>query len=208
MEGLVYRLMPFKVNDSLKVNQQVLGSINTDKGYDLFMKFTYGGGERNDVYFDEPNRHEFVTYRMDASFLANQLAVEGKKDKAVQVLDKVMNGITEHAYAYDYTAYFMAASYYRAGALQKGADLSSKIVRNAEDQLNWISTLSGDNRASMTGDAQQQVQIMQSIGQVAYQSGDSVTANKIVGKLRAIDAKVHDLIATRQAPNGGGGEEE
>lgn len=207
MEGLVYRLMPFKYNDSIKVNQQVLGTINTTKGYDLFMKFTYGGGERNDVYFDEPNRHEFVTYRMDASFLANQLAAEGKKDKAVQVLDKVMSGITEHSYPYDYTAYFVASSYYRAGAKDKGAALSKKIVRNAEENVNWISTLSGDMRTSMTGDAQQQFQIMQSIGQVAYQSGDTATAQQIIGKLQVLGAKVKDLISTRQ-PQGGGGEEE
>jgi hypothetical protein len=89
MEGLVYRLMPFKFKDSIKVNTQVLGTINTDKSYDLFMnKFLWGGAERNDVYFDEPNRHEFVTYRMDGSFLANQLTPEGKKDKAIEAFTK------------------------------------------------------------------------------------------------------------------------
>jgi Protein of unknown function (DUF2723) len=108
MEGLVYRLMPFKFNDVIKVNQQVLGTINTEKSYDLFVnKFLWGGADRNDVYFDEPNRHEFVTYRMDASFVANQLSAEGKNKKAEEVLDKVMAGISEHSYCYDYTAYFI-----------------------------------------------------------------------------------------------------
>jgi tetratricopeptide (TPR) repeat protein len=207
MEGLVYRLMPFKYNDSIKVNQQVLGTINTAKGYDLFMKFTFGGGERNDVYFDEPNRHEFVTYRMDASFLANQLSAEGKKNEAIQVLDKVMNGITEHSYSYDYTAYFVASAYYRAGAKEKAAALSKKIVRNAEDNVNWMSTLTGSDRNSMAGEAQQQFQIMQSIGQVAYQSGDTTTAQQIIGKLQALSGKVKDLISTRNMPSGGGEEE-
>ncbi len=204
MEGLVYRLMPFKYNDAPKVNQQVLGTINTDKSYDLFMnKFIWGGGERTDVYFDEPNRHEFVTYRMDASFVANQLVSEGKKDKAIQVLDKVMSGITEQSYCYDYTAYFIAAGYYRAGALKKANDLADKIIRNAEDDVNWVASLSDDGKASLADDVKQQFQIMQSLASTAYQAGDSVRAKHIFDKMQGLGPKVKDLLQTREAPGAG-----
>ena len=208
MEGLVYHLMPFKYKDSLKVNTQVLGTINTDKGYDLFMnKFMWGGAERNDVYFDEPNRHEFVTYRMDGSFLANQLTTEGKKDKAIQVLDKVMAGITEHSYAYDYTGYFMAAAYYRAGGIKQANDLTNKIVRNAEVDIDWISSLSENSKAAMGEDARQQFQILQSLAQTAYQAGDSVTAKQIVSKMQTMGKKVRELLNTRGAQQGPQGDE-
>ncbi len=186
MEGLVYRLMPFKYKDSAvqKVNTQVLGSINTDKGYDMFMnKFLWGGADRNDVYFDEPNRHEFVTYRMDGAFLANQLAAEGKKDKAVQVLDKVMAGITEHSYSYDYTGYFMAASYFRAGATKKAEDLTDKIMRNAGDDLKWWSDLPDGSKMAMGDDIRQQFQIMQSLAQMAGQNGDMAKAKALTDKI-------------------------
>ena len=208
MEGLVYRLMPFKVIDSVKVNAQVLGSINTAKGFDLFMnKFIWGGAERNDVYFDEPNRHELVSYRMDGAFLANQLVAEGQKEKAVQVLDKVMTNITEHSYSYDYTGYFIAAAYYRAGDIKKANDLSDKIVRNAIADVNWVSSLGEDSKAAMSDDVQQQFQIMQSLGQMAYQAGDSVAAKRISDKMQAVAGKVKDLLKYRGAPAGGGGEE-
>jgi hypothetical protein len=82
LEGNVYRLLPYKYSDSIKNQQQILGTVNTEKSYDLFMKYWWGGAERNDVFFDEPNRHEFVTYRMNASTLANALVAEGKKQKA------------------------------------------------------------------------------------------------------------------------------
>ena len=186
MEGLVYRLMPFKFNDSVKVNAQVLGSINTDKGYDMFMnKFIWGGAERNDVYFDEPNRHEFVTYRMDGAFLANQLAADGKKDKAVQVLDKVMAGITEHSYMYDYTGYFIAASYYRAGAMAKADSLGSKIMRNADVDLAWWATLPDGSKMAQNDDVRQQFQVMQSLAQLASQSGDVSTAKSLANRIVA-----------------------
>lgn len=200
MEGLVYRLLPYKFVDVQKVNTQLLGSINTDKSYDMFMKFTYGGAERNDVYFDEPNRHEFVTYRMDASFLANQLIADGHKDKAVQVLDKVLNGITEHSYWYDYTGYFLASSYYRAGALDKAKMLTDKIVKNAEDDINWVNSLPEDTKASMGDDVRQQFQVMQSISSTAYQSGDSVTAKAIYNKMQGLAPKFKDLLNQREGP--------
>ena len=205
MEGLVYRLMPFKYNDSVKVNAQVLGSINTEKGYDMFMnKFIWGGAERNDVYFDEPNRHEFVTYRMDGAFLANQLAADGKKDKAIQVLDKVMAGITEHSYSYDYTGYFIAASYYRAGALAKADSLSSKIMRNADVDLAWWSSLPDGSKMAMNDDLRQQFQIMQSLAQMASQSGDAATArslaNRIVGHAENYVGWVGGLSPESRAP--------
>jgi hypothetical protein len=210
MEGLVYRLMPFKYTDPNKSNPQVMGSINTDKGYDLFMnKFIWGGAERNDVYFDEPNRHELITYRLDGSFLANQLIAEGKKDKAIQVIDKVNTNITEHSYSYsyDYSGYLMAASYYRAGAVAKATSLTKKIVRNAEDYVNWVATLNENGRAECASDVKFQFQVMQSLSGTAFQSGDSVTAKQIYQTMNILGPKVKDLLNLRETPNNGGGEE-
>ena len=184
-EGVVYRLMPYKFNDSIaKLNPQDMGTINTEKSYDLFMHtFVWGGAERNDVYFDEPNRHEFVTYRMDAALIANALTTEGKKDKAVQVLDKTMAGITEHSYTYDMTAYYIAAAYYIAGAQQKAAALTNKIVRNSVDNINWVSTLRHDGKIALADDIRRQFQIIQSLGMTAAREGDSAMAKQLIPKM-------------------------
>jgi len=208
MEGDVYRLMPYKYYDSVKISSQVLGSINTEKSYDLFInKFIWGGGERNDVYYDEPNRREFATYRMDAAFIANALSAEGKRDSAIKVLDKVMTNITEHSYYYDLTAYYIAAAYYRAGAVEKGRSLAMKIVRNAESDVNWVASLSDDSKAAQGGDVNQQFQIMQSLGATAYQAGDSVTTKAIYAKMQALGPKVKDLLRNGRQQNGEGEEE-
>lgn len=208
MEGLVYRLMPYRYADVNRVNAQLLGCVNTEKSYDLFVnKFIWGGAERTDVYFDEPNRHEFVTYRMDASFIANQLSAEGKREKAIQVLDRVMTGITEKSYCYDYTAYFIAAAYYRAGALNKAKDLTMKIVRNAEDDINWVASLGAESKGAMADDVRQQFSVMQSLSGSAYQAGDSVTAKQVYDKMRMLDPKVHELLETRGQQMQGGEEE-
>jgi hypothetical protein len=208
MEGNVYRLMPFRYADAPKINTQVLGIINTEKSYDLYVnKFIWGGAERNDVYFDEPNRHELLTYRFDASFIANQLTAEGKKEKAIQVLDKVMSGITEHSYSYDYTAYFIAAAYYHAGAIAKANALTDKIVRNADVGVNWVASLNEDGRSAMAEEVKQQFQILQSLSSTAYQVGDTVTAKKVYEKMQALGPKVKDLLQSARGAQGAGDEQ-
>ncbi len=197
LEGTVYRLLPFRFNDSIKQRQQILGTVDADKSYELFMNFKWGGGERNDVYFDEPNRREFTTYRMDASTVANALSIEGKQDKAVQLLDKVMAGITEHSYYYDYSAYFIASSYFQAGAIQKGEALSNKILRNTEENLSWVETIQS-NRESMMGTVNQQFQVLQSLASSAYFANDTIYAKKVIDKMNVLRTKVPDLVQRPQ----------
>ena len=203
LEGTVYRLLPYKFNDSVKTASAILGTINTEKSYDLFMNFKWGGAERNDVYYDEPNRHEFVTYRMDASSIANALSAEGKKDKAVKLLDKVMTNISEHSYYYDYTAYFVAAAYYKAGDFKKAQDLSRKIVQNAQDDLNWVSSLGENSKGAMGFDVNQQFQVMQSLASTAYYAGDTTYAKTVIDKMRILQPGLKDLINTKRAPDSG-----
>jgi hypothetical protein len=214
LEGMVNRLMPFKVNDSVKVNYSITGSLDTKKSYDLFMKtFTFGGAERNDVFFDEPNRHVLITYRMNAASLANQLVADGQREKAVQVLDKVYNGISDRSYpySYEYSGYFMATAYYRAGERKKAMEIAEKIKNSSAKTMSWISSLDDEGRYSVADVVTQQYQILGGIAQAAMQEGDSVYAKSLFTRLEGMqkDPKILELLkaAGRQA-QGGGDEEE
>lgn len=204
MEGMVYRLMPFKVLDSVRVNPSVLGSINTAKSYDLLMnKFIWGGAERNDVYFDEPNRHELISYRMNASFIANQLVAEGQPEKARNLLNKVHTNITEHSYpyGYDYSGYFMSAAFFRAGDTKNGKLVADRVANNAEQSINWVDKLNESSRYSMVDVVSQHFELVQSIGQNAYQSGDTASANALMARLRSwIETKpnIKELLEIRR----------
>lgn len=194
LEGTVYRLMPYKFVDSIKAKSPILGTINTEKAFNNYMTYKFGGGERNDVYFDEPNRHEFVTYRMDASYIANALTDEGKKDKAIQLLDNVMNGITEHSYYYDYTAYFMAAAYYHAGDVKKAQAISKKIIGNSENMLSWAASLNDGPRNATASEIKQQFQVMRSVASSAYYSGDTTYAKSILNTMQRLQPPFNEML--------------
>ena len=208
LEGTVYRLLPYKFTDSVKNTQQILGTVNTEKSYNLFMGFTYGGGETNIVYFDEPNRHEFVTYRMDASTIANALSAEGKQDKANKLLDKIVAGVTEHSYAYDYTAYFIAAAYYRAGNIAKGQAISKKIVANSFKDLDWVESLPESTREAMGFDVKQQLQVLQSLASAAHFGGDQAYAQTIIDRLNKVGPGVKELMNAKAGAAQQGGDDE
>jgi len=202
LEGIVYRLVPYKYIDSNKTQQQNRedqGFTDIDKSYDLFMnKYIWGGADRNDVYFDEKNRIMFAPYRMNAARIANELSARGKQDMAVKVLDKVKAGITEHSYLYDFTAYYMAGAYYRAGAKDKAKDMAGKLIRNCEDDINYISNLDDNSKPSLAGDAQRDMTLVYIMSNIAQASGDSTSAHLWSQKVQSLQAKIGGLLQQQQ----------
>jgi hypothetical protein len=188
LEGLVYRLMPYRTTDSTKMMQAELGTTDVDKSYKLFMNtYLWGGADRNDVYFDEKNRLMFSSYRTNASLISGGLLKQGRKDDAVRILDKVMTGITEHSYLYDLTAYYVAGAYYRAGAKEKGHNLAAKLAMNAENAMNWTGTLSDDGKQAMAsqGDLVQELRIMNATATIANQGGDTMLGKDLERRVQA-----------------------
>lgn len=193
LEGIVCRVMPFKATDSIK-QTQVTGSIDLDKSYNLFMHYIWGGAERNDVYFDEPNRREFITYRMNASFVATELAARGRNKEAIDILDRVMKGITQHSDPYDYTGYLIAAAYYKANDINAAHSLTMKIIKNASDDLRWVNTLDDNGKAAEAGEINQYFQMMGSLRNMAIATKDSSTTKELEQAMNAMYSNARGLI--------------
>jgi len=202
LEGLVYRVMPYKSEDSAFKNQQLLGSVDLDKTSKLFLNtYIWGGADKNDVYFDEPNRREFMIYRMDAAFAANVLSAKGKTQDAKAILDKVYNGITEHSCYYDYTGYLLANAYYRAGDIKMGGLLTRKILKNTEDNVNYIQSLNEDLRPSISGEVDNDWRMLRALGGMAMVEKDTTTGGYLEKHMKDMYPKIKGFI------NAGGGEQ-
>lgn len=190
LEGIVYRLMPFKVKDTLSVPQQDIGSVDFEKSYDLFMnKYQWGNAQRNDVYFDEKNRIMFTAYRINGGRIANELSMRGRNKEAIAILDKVNTSITEKSYFYDATIYYVALAYYRAGEKAKGRDLSMRLARNAEKDIDYSLTLSDAARESMRGDVERDLTIINALRSAAITGGDAATGKEMEQKLQILAKK-------------------
>ncbi|MDZ7739259.1 MAG: DUF2723 domain-containing protein [Bacteroidales bacterium] len=91
LEGSAYRLVPIK---SRNVNWLDYGRVDTGILYDNLMnKYTWGNASEPDVYFDSYHRHTLLVVRARLNYakLARALVAEGDNERAVQVLDHIMN---------------------------------------------------------------------------------------------------------------------
>ncbi|PQJ10617.1 DUF2723 domain-containing protein [Flavipsychrobacter stenotrophus] len=193
-EGMVYRLVPYKKVPTAE-SKQVGMNINLNKSYDLFMnKFKWGGGETNTVYFDEKNRVMMMAYRIYASQIADDLSAHGRNAEAVQLLDKVKAGITSHAYYYELTTFYMAMSYYKAGAKEKGRDLSLALTKNCEDDVEYMLTLDDNQREYLSRDIRNDASMVNTLASTAQTAGDAEGAKVLNDKFQAIYNKVKGSI--------------
>ena len=136
LEGLAYRLVPIKQNPE---QQQPDGRINTEVMYDNIMnKFIWGGMDKPGIFLD----NVFISscalnIRQRCGALANALIEEGKKDKAIKVLDKCLEVTPQENVPYDVTMYAITMGYYQAGALDKASALSKKLFTNYESNIRY-----------------------------------------------------------------------
>jgi hypothetical protein len=203
LEGVVYRLMPYRLTDSVTLATVNIpgtkGTVDLDKTYDLIMnKYRWGNADRNDVYFDEKNRLMFAAYRVNVSRVANQLSAAGRKKEAVDVLNKVHTKLSQTSYPYnpytlemfDASAYFMATAYYNAGQKDSAAKVATAFVESVEKDINWIMSLGEDGKELLTRDAQQDLSLINEFGRLAQNAGDTAFARKMSTKTEILLQKM------------------
>ena len=146
LEGLAYRLVPIKST----VQEQQVGNgyrVATDIMYDHLMKFSWGGMDIKGTYFDENIVRMCMNFRMQMGTLAAALISEGKKDKALKVLDKCVQVMPEENVAYDATVYSIIVGYYQINENEKANKLAKRLFEIFEKDLNFYLGM-GTNKAA------------------------------------------------------------
>lgn len=152
LEGLAYRLVPIKQNE--KEAQET--RIATDIMYDKIMKFAWGGMDKPGANLDDVFiRSCALNIRQRFGSLANALIEEGKKEKAIKVLDKVIAVTPAENVPYDATIYSIVMGYYQAGAYEKANTLAVKLYDNYENNLRYYQSLDRNDRAAYAGEVEQ-----------------------------------------------------
>jgi tetratricopeptide (TPR) repeat protein len=163
LEGLAYRLVPIKQNE--KEGQGGDTRVATDIMYDNFMnKFRFGNMEKPGIYLDDVFlRSCALNIRQRAGQLGSALAEEGKKDKAIKVLDKAMAMTPFENAPIDATLYSIVLAYYQAGAKDKADALAKKLFDNYEGNLNYYYSLDRSDLASYGPEIKQAQGIMEQL---------------------------------------------
>lgn len=150
LEGLAYHLIPVPAEEG----DGQTGRVNTDIMYDNLMhKFNWGGMDKSKIYMNENNRRMCMNIRNNFARLAEAFIKEGKKDKAIEVLDKCVEVIPERNVPYDFFMLPVSEAYYKAGAADKANAIVEKLADVYVEQLNYYFSLNTEmyNQISTQG---------------------------------------------------------
>ena len=160
IEGLAYRLVPI-VDDS---NDGQTGRIDSDIMYDNVMnKFVWGNISDPNIWLDENNLRMTMNIRNNFSRLANRLIVEGKTEKATEVIDRCLEILPGEVVPHNGFSVGVLDVLYKLNKKEEARVIVDQMMNTNEDDLNWYLSLSGADASSVSRDKQMAMAIIQEL---------------------------------------------
>ena len=175
-EGLASRITPFDWK-KLGYSNEYETIVDTEKVYDNVMnRFKFGGlAENPDYYLDETTMRMVYTHRVQLASLAERLIVEGKKEKALEVLEyaeKMIPGsLVPHSTQMG--AASMGSSYIRLGEKSKAMSVIEPTCNDLLENIQWYESLSNRHQRAIMGDYGRSLNQLLLMTEVLSEGGDA-----------------------------------
>ena len=148
LDGMVYKLVPVRNSLDKAPSPLDMGQIDSDKMFDIVMKWDWGNSESTKIYHDPETRKNSITYRTNLARLMEQLINEGKKEKAKKVIDLAMEKMPLEQFGYYTMLEPFAAGYYELGEKEKARKILTQLIGKYQENLKYYNTLkSGEQNA-------------------------------------------------------------
>ena len=172
LDGMVYKLVPVKTPLPKEASQHDMGSIDSDKMYNLIMKWDWGNGNSSEIYHDPETRRNSISYRTNISRLMEQLINEGKFAKAEKVIDLAMEKMPLKYYDYYTMVEPFASGYYAIGKKEKARKLLNELTTKYKEQLKYYSTYKPSDLGFVAMDVVTNIERYRSLLEVMKNSED------------------------------------
>ena len=181
LDGLLYKLVPIKTKIDPD-NSYDMGQIDSDKMYDLVMKWNWGNGDLTTIYHDPETRKNSISYRTNMSRLMEQLINEGKIDKAKKIIEAGLTKMPIDFYGYYTMVEPFAAGYYEVGEKAKARELLEKLMTKYKENLTYYSGIQPSIQNGIASDIITDIERYRSLLKVMKDRGDIefYTKNKAV----------------------------
>jgi tetratricopeptide (TPR) repeat protein len=186
LDGLAYRLVPIKSPPSSQLNA---GRIDTDILYENLMnKFKWGRMNEPDVYLDNYHVKTISIVRMRNRFsrLAIELMNEGKREKAIEVLDRVVELTPREKIPYDNYTIGIAEAYYKCNEIDKANALINEFTEICDRIITYYLEQSKRIIEGSSYEIRYHLQMLQTMVIVTQNAGQTDLSNKINLKLNEL----------------------
>jgi Protein of unknown function (DUF2723) len=178
LDGIVYKLVPLKTPLDKQASQLDMGQIDTDKMYDIVMKWEWGNGESPDIYHDIDTRRNSITYRSNMARLMEQLINERKLDKAKKVINLAMTKLPVKYYAYYSLVEPYVGGYYEVNEKAKARQLLDELMSKYKENLSYYKTLKPSEQTDIAVDIITDIERYRGLLETMKDRGDIEYYNK------------------------------
>jgi len=172
LDGMVYKLVPIKTSLEKAPSMIDMGQIDTDKMYDIVMKWDWGNSGSLKIYHDPETRKNSITYRTNLARLMEQLINEGKLEKAKNIINLAMKEMPVDQFGFYTFLEPFAGGYYEVGEKQKARDLLNKVIKKYHENLSYYKHLSTADQYDIYIDIVTDIERYRSLLQVMKDRGD------------------------------------
>ncbi|TXC85098.1 protein O-mannosyl-transferase family [Luteibaculum oceani] len=200
LEGLTYRLVPIKSNNS---NPNVSGRIAADIMYEnLMQKFTWGNMDTEEIYMDENNLRMTTNLRLQFSNLADEFIAAGDNEKAKEVLDKAFEVMPEKNVPYNRIVQPLVEGYYQIGDTAAANRLSVRLFEIFEDDIDYYTSLEPEFLVQDRREMEIAQMVANRIVQMSGRFGnDTALTEDLRARLQVLNQKVTEANEKLQSRN-------
>jgi hypothetical protein len=172
-DGYAYRFVPI-VTPYDSSSWGSFGRMDTEVVYkNMIETFRYGNVADPRTHVDYFTRYNFTATRLWINFarLADALTTEGDTIRAVKVLDFCMEQMPVGAdkFHWNYQHPSVIASYYKAGAIEKGDTLLTAFADNMKEYLDYYSQFPVKRYEQVKDDVDMKLLLLSEIWRIAIQ---------------------------------------
>jgi hypothetical protein len=138
LDGVVYKLVPIRTPVDRR-NPFDMGRIDSEKMFDVVMKWSWGNSGSPDIYHDPETRKNSITYRSNIARLAETLIRENKLEKAEKVLDLAMEKMPVEYFGYYTLLEPYVSGYMQVNKPEKAKMLYEKLAKKYQERLTYFS---------------------------------------------------------------------
>ncbi|MFN0033515.1 MAG: DUF2723 domain-containing protein [Saprospiraceae bacterium] len=184
LEGLGLQLVPKKVKSAMDAYGIIgSGGVNSEQMYQNIMeKWKWGNFDKERAFVDRSYMPSLQTMRVSIIRLARQLVVEGKKDKAIALVDKYFEVFPQMNFQYDQFTAFMADIYSLCGAKDKAAAKIRDIAAQLEQQFRFYESLDAGFKKGYKQDQDYAMSTVQNLIKMASTLEDEALLKELEAK--------------------------
>lgn len=138
-DGFSYGLTPIKTQETESGD---MGRVDANSLYNIVKNFRWGNFKDLNAHFDEAGTQNIIGYRGAASRAAEALALNGEKQKAIEILDLAAKEIPVSKYNDPRSLSEMVYGYIVSGQEQKGLKLANELKKEIFTEYDYYASLS------------------------------------------------------------------